>query len=156
MTEIVSKKRKRIHISIPEWLDDDMREFIASSYHRYEKGPLSSCVIEALRSFLRSKTHGTHTQISDSKHHRYDDLMARIKNYLVPKYQYEEFKNKVIPQKHLDEAISQLRNIHDRRSIRDWRNRLEMDGYVERNGFGPESKQFKILRDVELELEEAS
>lgn len=154
MSGIFGEKKKRLHIFIPESLEEDVHDFVAATYHRYERGQISSVFIRAVRLYLDPKTHDTHTHISNStkySNHRYDIFFVQIKNYLVPKYGYEEFKGKVIPQKHIDEAISVLRDIRDYRSIKDWRTRLEMGGYIERLGLDSKSKQFKILKDVEIE-----
>jgi hypothetical protein len=154
MTGIFGEKKKRLHIFIPESLEEDVRDFVAATYHRYERGQISSVVIQALRFYLDPKTQSTHAQIRNStkySNHRYDVLFAQIKNYLPPKYRYEGFTGKVIPEKHINEAISALRDIHDHRSIRDWRSRLEMGGYIERAGLDSRFKQFKILKDVDIQ-----
>lgn len=138
----MSERMKRLHIVIPESLDDDMRDYIAITYHRWEKGPISNLVIEALRMFLDP---GTHTQKVNSKkytNHKYDVLMAQIEAYIMPKYRYSEFNN--IHEKHINEAIAAIKDIRDKRSIDGWRKKLEFGGYIETVEFG--SKIFKILK----------
>lgn len=149
MSEIFRDKMVRRHISIPESLDDDMRDFIATTYHRYEKGGYSGLVIEAVRVYIDP---GTHTQKQTSKKYanrKYDVLMGQIKTYLMPKYRYSEFNN--IPEKHINEAIAAVRDIRDKRSIDGWRKRLEFGGYIERTALG--SKVFKVLKDDKIPIE---
>ena len=57
MTGFFKEEMVRRHISIPESLDDDMRDFISTTYHRYEKGGYSSLVIEAVRAYIDPSTH---------------------------------------------------------------------------------------------------
>jgi hypothetical protein len=150
LTGIFKEEMVRRHISIPESLDDDMRDFISTTYHRYEKGGYSSLVIEAVRAYIDP---GTHTQKRNFKkytNHKYDALMAQIKIFLVPS-RYPEFTK--IHEKHLNEAIAEVMSVIDNRSIKNWRRKLESGGYIERTGFG--EKTFKILKeDNESQLEE--
>jgi len=73
--------------------------------------------------------------------------MAQIKNFLMPKYRYDKFE--VIPEKHINEAIAHLMDIHDARSIKGWRERLQAGGYFEQI-LG--TKQIKILKDIDIEI----
>lgn len=87
-----------------------------------------------------------HTQKRKStrySNHKHDVLMAQIKDFLMSKYRYEKFD--VIPEKHINEAIAHIMDIHDRRSIRDWKEKFEAGGYIEQI-LG--SKQIKILKDL--------
>jgi len=64
LSRVYKDTMKRIHISIPESLDEQMREFILTTYHIYEKGAISSVVIEAIRMYLDP---GTHTKAKINK-----------------------------------------------------------------------------------------
>jgi len=61
---------------------------------------------------------------------------------LVPS-RYPEFTK--IHEKHLNEAIAEVMDIRDKRSIKGWREKLESGGYIGRTGFG--EKTFKILKE---------
>lgn len=143
LSRIYRDRMRDIHISIPETLDANIREFILTTYHGYEKGAISSVVIEAIRMYLDPGTHTQKRKSTRYSNHKHDVLMGQIKNFLMSKYRYEKFE--VIPEKHINEAIAHIMDIHDRRSIRDWKEQFEAGGYIEQI-LG--AKQIKILKDI--------
>lgn len=64
LSRIYRNRMRDIHISIPETLDANIREFILTTYHGYEKGAISSVIIESLRLYLDP---GTHTKAKINK-----------------------------------------------------------------------------------------
>lgn len=137
----------RRHISIPVNLDDDMRGFLATTKNRWEKGAFSDLVIDAVRSYMDP---GTHTQKRISKRHsdhKCDALFSGIKEYLNSERGFTIFND--IHQKLIDQAISELMVIRDRRSIRNWRKKLEDGGYIERlkDEHYNDTNLFKFLKE---------
>jgi hypothetical protein len=130
----------RLHVYIPESLEEDMREFILTSYHRYERGQLSSLVIEALRLYLDPGTHTQKRKSTRYSNHKLDLFMSQINDYLVSNCRYEQLER--VSEKHINQAIANIKDIKDKRPINDWREKLEAGKYIER----VEYRLFKILK----------
>lgn len=140
MSKIYRDRMTRLHVYIPESLEEDIREFIVATYHRYERGQMSSVFIEALRLYLDPNTHTHKGKSTRYSNHKQDLFMSQINSYLVSNCRYEQLER--VSEKHINQAIAYIKDIKDKRPIKDWREKLEAGQYIERI----EDKQFKILK----------
>jgi hypothetical protein len=143
-THIFRNRKRAIFLRVPEEVDQQLREYISTTYLRFEKGLLSHVIIQAIIKLIDEDTH-THESDSPRKSNDYYNVKNRkvieeIKNYLIERYGYQQPKE--IPEKHLIEAISEIRG-GDRRTIRNWIEVLVRGGYIRRTE--PYAKQFEVL-----------
>jgi hypothetical protein len=149
------EKMVRRHISIPESLDEDMRNFIVENKHRSGKGAYSDLVIDAVRSFIDP---GTHTSVlpqqRNLKSYRdeiNDAIIGKIRVYLLENW-YNE-KDIDITEEHLDEAITAVIGVGDPRSIEAKKRKFVIAGYIQKVRFAGYYKsgfKYRFLRQADL------
>ena len=142
-----NKKRRKVplYVFVPEELATRLRRFIALKHQTVEKGLLSLEVEQALRNYSAvqsTQQQNTQSGRSSSQNQiiKVKKVMADIQQYWIDSGLYVEIPQYFL-EKHLDEAIANLRGI-DKRTIKTWKQYLEQHGYIRKTGL----HQYEILK----------
>ena len=135
-----NKKRKKVplYVFVPEELAARLRRFIALKHQTTEKGLLSLEVEQAIMKHLAvQSTQQQNTQIkrSDSQQNqilKVKKVMEDIQKYLLESELYVDIPQFIL-EKHLDQAIANLRGV-DKRTIKIWKQNLEQYGHIRKSG----------------------
>jgi hypothetical protein len=134
-----NEKRKKVplYVFVPEELAGRLRRFIALKHQTVEKGLLSLEVEQALKNYLAvqsTQQQNTQSGRSPSQNQiiKVKKVMEDIQKYLTDNGLYAEIPQFIL-EKHLDEAIANLRGL-DKRTIRTWKQHLELHGYIRKSG----------------------
>jgi|SRR5918994_3713862 hypothetical protein len=132
------EKRKKVplYVFISE-VEKRLRRFIALKHQTVEKGLLSLEVEQALKNYLAiqsTQQQNTQSGRSPSQNQiiKVKKVMEDIQKYLIDNELYVEIPQFIL-EKHLDEAIANLRGL-DKRTIRTWKQHLELHGYIRKSG----------------------
>jgi hypothetical protein len=141
-----NKKIRKVplYVFVPEELAASLRRFIALKHQTTEKGLLSLEVEQALKHYLVvQSTQQQNTQIKKSQLQnqifKVKKVMEDIQNYLIESQLYVDIPQFII-EKHLDQAIANLRGV-DKRTIKTWKQLLEQYGHIRKSGL----KMYEIL-----------
>jgi hypothetical protein len=135
-----NKNRKKVplYVFVLEELAARLRRFIALKHQTTEKGLLSLEVEQALRNYLTvQSTQQQNTQIKSSHSQQNQILkvkkvMEEIQKYLIESQLYVDIPQFIL-EKHLDQAITNLRGL-DKRTIKTWKQLLEQYGHIRKSG----------------------
>jgi predicted transcriptional regulator len=135
-----NKKRKKVplYVFVSEGLAARLRRFIALKHQTTEKGLLSLEVEQAIMNHLAvQSTQQQNTQIKRSYSQqnqllKINKVMEDIQKYLIESQLYVDLPQ-FIPEKHLDQAIANLRGV-DKRTIKIWKQNLEQYGHIRKSG----------------------
>jgi hypothetical protein len=134
-----NKKRKKVplYVFVPEELAARLRKFIALKHQTTEKGLLSLEVEQAIMNHMAvQSTQQQNTQIKRSHSQnqllKVKKVMEDIQKYLIESELYVDIPQ-FIPEKHLDQAIANLRGV-DKRTIKIWKQNLEQYDHIRKSG----------------------
>ena len=136
-----NKNRKKVplYVFIPEEVAARLRRFIALKYQTTQKRLLSLEVEQAIMNHLAvQSTQQQNTQINKRSNSQQNQIlkvkkvMEDIQKYLIESQLYVEIPQFIL-EKHLDQAIANLRGI-DKRTVKTWKQLLEQYGHIRKSG----------------------
>jgi len=135
----VPKGKRVLFVYISEDLYRQLIE-VAPAWYGKTHGAVSAMVEEALRRYLSPLQHTASTQ--NPKHgirHTYGQVVEKIKEIM-----HYNFKPTEVPEKILDQAISEVRG-SDPRTVRKWKDLFQRSGLIKFIGGYPPNRIVELL-----------